>query len=764
MKKFKLLKINLIIPILFYNSRWRDRAVDVVEEKSKLDFQLLENIRDISFTLSADGIVTSVNPAFEKITGLSAKTIIGKPFTTMIHPDNIQSALKTLKSISQGEPLSTSEILLKTEQGAYIVVEGRLIPQFEQGKIIGYLGVARDITQHKQAEEALRESEEMFRLLSEQSFMAICLIQNGKINYVNQAFLKLVEFPLEEVLSWTSKDYIQYIHPEDLEFAQEQGRKKQTGEEDGVVPHYSFRMITPSGETRWVEVYSRTITYKGKPANFITFTDITESKRMEEALRESEERFRLFSEQSLMGICLIQNDTIKYANQAFTEIVECPLEEILTWTNKDYFYLVHPIERQFFRVQGEKIENGEILEISPHQSFRLILKTGKMKWIDVYTKKILYKGNSADFITFVDITERKQIDEALKKSEERFRQIFEEAPIGMALIDLDNHFIKVNNILCEMLGYPKKELTKLSLPAIIHQEHVNKDMKYTRKLKNGEINSYKVETKYVSKRNEILWVYATLSLISEEESADTLYLLMVEDISQRKRMEEEMKRQLIKFNVEDGNIYLAKETSPALSQTVLIDLLKVGYKGIIISRTPESDYKIHMKGEFDFHQLSETNNSNLLNILEEAPRKSVILIDRLEYLFLSKGFENTMQFIYKLSESAYPRALIVILSIDSTTLSSRELSILEKETKQIKSRFLAKVPTEFLEILKFLYQQNNLGINPSYSDTGKELKISRPTVRKRIKELVATGYLIEYKKGNSKALKVSEKGRTLFLT
>ncbi|MFX0207440.1 MAG: HTH domain-containing protein, partial [Candidatus Hodarchaeota archaeon] len=75
----------------------------------------------------------------------------------------------------------------------------------------------------------------------------------------------------------------------------------------------------------------------------------------------------------------------------------------------------------------------------------------------------------------------------------------------------------------------------------------------------------------------------------------------------------------------------------------------------------------------------------------------------------------------------------------------------------------ATLSEENLEVMRFIYQQNNLGIKPSYSDIGKKLEISRPTARKRIKRLVATGYLIDSKKGNSKVLELTEKGKLLFL-
>ncbi|MHA2203681.1 MAG: DUF835 domain-containing protein, partial [Candidatus Hodarchaeales archaeon] len=195
------------------------------------------------------------------------------------------------------------------------------------------------------------------------------------------------------------------------------------------------------------------------------------------------------------------------------------------------------------------------------------------------------------------------------------------------------------------------------------------------------------------------------------------------------------------------------------------DLSVIGYKGLVASRTPGKDYRTYMEGEYEFYWLTENNGYNkLLTLIEETSSKSVILIDRLEYLFLKNGFENAMQFVYKLREIAYLKNLVVILSIDSATISERELHVLEKETRQIEPRFMAKIAEEFLEILRFVYQRNNLGLKPSYSGIGKELQISRPTVRKRVKQLIATGYLLEHKKGKSKIVEISGKGRMLFLS
>ncbi|MFX0051529.1 MAG: DUF835 domain-containing protein, partial [Candidatus Hermodarchaeota archaeon] len=257
----------------------------------------------------------------------------------------------------------------------------------------------------------------------------------------------------------------------------------------------------------------------------------------------------------------------------------------------------------------------------------------------------------------------------------------------------------------------------------------------------------------------------TTSLLRDDKDAPINYLTMVEDISAIKQKEEDIKRQLLKYNVEDGNIYLATEGTPILSQKVFKDLTSVGYEGYIISRTPERDYRDQIEEEFNFFWLTEKNGyEKILIFVENVPDKSVILIDRLEYLFLKEGPENAMHFVYKLRETTYLKNLIVIMSIDNTTLTEREFHILEKETQPIESRsYMARLPEEWLEVLRFVYQQNNLGSKPSYSEIGEDLQISLPTVRKRIKQLVAIRYLIEHKVGKRKTLELSSNGRRLFM-
>ncbi|MDM8542363.1 CHASE4 domain-containing protein [Desulfococcaceae bacterium HSG9] len=131
-----------------------------------------------------------------------------------------------------------------------------------------------DIIQRQKTETAWRQSEEKFRIISEQSLLAIAIIQDDLLKYTNLAFSNIVEYPVEEMLTWENNEYSKFDHPEDRDFVMEQARKKQKGDPD-VVTNYNSRVVTKTGVIKWVEIYSKTVIYQGKNAILLTVIDIT---------------------------------------------------------------------------------------------------------------------------------------------------------------------------------------------------------------------------------------------------------------------------------------------------------------------------------------------------------------------------------------------------------------------------------------------------------------------------------------------------------
>jgi two-component system, cell cycle sensor histidine kinase and response regulator CckA len=137
-----------------------------------------------------------------------------------------------------------------------------------------------------------------------------------------------------------------------------------------------------------------------------------------------------------------------------------------------------------------------------------------------------------------DITERKQVEHTIQESEERFRRIFEEGPFGMVITGLDFRFTKANTAFCKMMGYSEHEIMSLTFRDITHPEDISDSAEAMRQLSCGEIPVYKTEKRYVRKNREVVWGSLTVTLVRNKNGQFLYFLAMVEDITERKQIEE----------------------------------------------------------------------------------------------------------------------------------------------------------------------------------------------------------------------------------
>jgi len=480
-----------------------------------------------------------------------------------------------------------------------------------------------------------------------------------------------------------------------------------------------------------------------------------ERKEAEIALKESEDRFRRLSEVSFEGIVIHDKGMIIDANQTFLKMFGYSYSEI---REQDGINLIQPPAK-------EKVENYVYSEYEGVIDTLGVKKDGTIFPIEVQAKSIVYNNRKMRVASVRDITERKKAEMVLKRSEERFKKVFEGAPIGIALVDLNYQFDQVNEVFRLMLGYSEEEITNKTFYDLIHPDHVNRDIAHLEKIKKGEYAAYKTENRYLKRNGAILYSKTSITLLSQKDNQPNYYLVMIEDITVQKKIEEETRKKLMRYKIDDGNLYLITESVSNLSRQVFIDLLELGYSGYVISSYPEAEIKNKIDIECKYIWLSETRNRNSLSpeieeiesIFKTMTSKSVVFIDRLDYLILKKGFNETLKIVFKIREIAYLNNFVIILSVDPSTLSKYQIRKLEKETKVVETRIIARIPEEMLNILKFVYQQNNLGIKPSYTEIGDEFEISKPTTRKKVKNLVSTGYLNEHRIGTRKKLELTEK-------
>ncbi len=247
-----------------------------------------------------------------------------------------------------------------------------------------------------------KDNEEKFRLLSEQAMLSIAVIQESGFKYFNDAFRKLTGYSEQELLAMDFEKTGKIFHPDYRDFAMEQGRKKIAGETQGTISRYIYKGIRKSGEEKWVEQFSKSVLWEGKPADFMTQIDITSQKQAEEELRESEEKYRVLVENASDAVIITQGGRFLFANPAIQAISGYSAEELL---NVSFYNLVHPEDRDMVLERHYQRLNGKNPPAS--YSFRFHNKDGELKWAQLNTARVNWEGENA-ILSFLRDTTRQQ--------------------------------------------------------------------------------------------------------------------------------------------------------------------------------------------------------------------------------------------------------------------------------------------------------------------------------------------------------------------
>ncbi|ACK72926.1 signal transduction histidine kinase [Gloeothece citriformis PCC 7424] len=290
-----------------------------------------------------------------------------------------------------------------------------------------------------------------------------------------------------------------------------------------------------------------------------TITDISDRIQAEEALAKSEATNRALL-QALPDMLL------RHSRQGtYVDIISSG--ELKPFISPKELIGKHPediLPPQVAKIANKALE--EALRTNELQTYEYQLQIEDHEWRD-YEARVVSTGNGEILSIVRDISERKrseterQIAEAalqqlntqlearveqrtlaLRESEERFRKIFEESPIGMALVGLDYHFLKVNTVLCQMLGYTELELLQLKFDEITHPEDRQMSSQLALELFQGITSSAQIEKRYIKKNGAIVWVNITTCLIHQSDGNPLYALSLIEDISEKKKAEEERKR------------------------------------------------------------------------------------------------------------------------------------------------------------------------------------------------------------------------------
>jgi PAS domain S-box-containing protein len=260
--------------------------------------------------------------------------------------------------------------------------------------------------------------------------------------------------------------------------------------------------------------------------------------RTAEALRESEERLRLATKATQDAIWDIDLKTGKVSwNDTYANIYGRPPEtstSLQWWIDN-----IHPEERERTASHLQAAIGSNESSWTSEYRFRRV----DGEWAHIYDRAYIARDSSGTAWRVIgamqDLTDRKRAEARIRESEERFRRVFEEGPLGLGLLHRDFRIMQVNSALCQMIGYSENELLEMTFADITHPDDLHTDVELAERLFKGEIPSYRMQKRYIKKNGEILWMNLTASVLRDVEGRPLYGLGMVEDVTEIKRAQEE---------------------------------------------------------------------------------------------------------------------------------------------------------------------------------------------------------------------------------
>lgn len=497
-----------------------------------------------------------------------------------------------------------------------------------------------------------------------------------------------------------------------------------------------------------------------------TVVNITERKIVEGTIRESEGRYRDLFDNVNDGIVTVDMaGDITYFNEKFADMFGHQVEELV---GKNISDIIHPDDRLRVLERYKKRYMGK--DVPSIYDFKGLKKSGEIVYIEANTSMIKSgKKIIGTRVILRDITERKQAEDALKGSEERYRILFENANDAIFIADTDTEkLLFVNKMAEKLTGRNREELIGTHRSEL----HPKEKAAYYKKQFKEHVESGGVidaEGEVTKKDGTIVPVLISASVFEIE--GKKIIQSIFRDITERRTAEDELLGKFLRYRIKKGEVYLIEEQNPDLSAEVFKDLLECGFSGTIFSRAKKEDVE-ELFGKVKSFWLAENIKADDVlkprffeiesQIKTLGTGNNAVLLDRMDYLMSKNGFEPTLKFVQGLFERAYHQRLVVILVLDPKTLRPIDLQRLKKETRKAEPKVKSQLPRDIYEILKFVYGKNRVGEYPSYKNIHEEFKITRTTARSRIKKLKAMKFLIVRKSGRAKVIETTEEGREQF--
>ncbi len=583
--------------------------------RSKAEFEAMFNSIPIGLVFAdTKRNIVMTNPALKALFGYSDEELVGHT-TEMFYADKKDFQAQGRHRYHTGSGASTQpyEIRYRRKDGSvfWSETQGTQV-QDVNGTIIGFFAMFQDITERKQVEHALHDKDARIRMVIESALDAIIVVDdNSVISEWNPEAEAIFGWKSAEVIGLT---LMETIIPERYRQAHQQGVKRLMATGVGTIAHRRTELTALNREGKEFPIELTVAPLQaGDTWTFSAFVrDLTKHKQAEAELAQSEASFRALAEESPNMIFINTQGRIVYANKACEQQLGYKREAFYA-EDFDFLKLVTPESIALIKKKFQLHKQGK--EIAPYE-YKIITRDHRELSVIQATRLIEFQGKESILGIITDITERKRANDALRESENKFRQAFENAALGICIFGLDGQFNKVNHSLCQLLGYSEAEMLSMSFSDVTHPDDIQLSRNKRRQLLSGETENAWYEKRYVHKQGQTVWVMLSTTLLYDERGEPIYFVTQAQDITERKQTEEALRsseRELSAIlNAMQDAYYRADNRGHVVRTSPSIEKI-LGYTPKEIKNTKLADLYVEPEGREKFLTALEEAGGKLQN-------------------------------------------------------------------------------------------------------------------------------------------------------
>ncbi|MBN1254211.1 MAG: PAS domain-containing sensor histidine kinase [Deltaproteobacteria bacterium] len=507
------------------------------EEKYR---SLVENIKLGISLIDADHTIIMINPAQSKRFQKPASELIGKKcYQVFEGRDTVCPHCPGIQTMATGRPAEANTEVVKNDRARFHV-RLQTFPIFgEDGSASGFIEVCEDITKRVQAEEAIRASEKRFKMLAENAPFGISIMAPDRhFEYFNPLFTEIFGYTLEDIPDKAT--WITHAYP-DEEYRNSVFSLWEKDLAEGVkIGDENQRVFTVRCKDGTDKIIDFRQVYLKDGKQYLTYEDITARIQAEETLRESEKQFQTIMDAAPIAISWADTDKkFQYFNKKFIDLFGYTIKEMPTVA--DWRRLAYPEEAERKKVvslTSAFVKSHDQEKAPPSAERKVTCKDGSIRYVEIMGVNVANK-----LVAMLnDITERKQMEEQLRQSEERFRKLVETMRVGLSAVDANGVITYVNNQICKMLGYSMGEIVGHPTTDFQDEESrkLQKEMFAKRRKGVKDPTPYEITwvTKDGRKVNTILTPTPGFNVAGKFTGSFAIFT----DITERKQMEKRLQR------------------------------------------------------------------------------------------------------------------------------------------------------------------------------------------------------------------------------